>query len=113
MNTKDGRQHTTLRVETFTLRVNDDVSLYSSYQFDIDVSFEHWDAVYYHDYEQPDEPQYVDLYSVKIIDRACLSGDKGMTVYMDPRFELLEVLTDNQFLAVCDVLMLRQESVKL
>ena len=113
MKTKDGRHHTPLRVESLSLKIADDVMLSSVYQFDVDVTFDYAAEMYSLDSEQPSESSWCDLLSVKIVDRAYLCGVLGMSVQLDPRFELLEVLSEKQQAAVADAVMLRQEGVKL
>jgi hypothetical protein len=105
MGIDEGRQRTDLTVESFTLRVNDDLSLHNMYHFGLDVSFELWRYKKSLDHCEPDSEAYCELYSVKVLDRAYLSDDKGFMLSINPMANMLDIITEAQYDKICTYLL--------
>jgi len=110
----DARLSSTLRIENFTLKITDDLSLHNLYQFDVDAQFE---LVRYKkslDCEQPDDEDYCEIFTLKIVDRAFLSDGKGYMLSITPQANLFDILSQEQYEKLCDYIMLYQtEGIKL
>jgi hypothetical protein len=113
MNTIEGRLQTILRVETFTLKISDDLTMHSCHHFDVVVDWEYWPEVIAKDFEEPNEDEYLEVSQLYVLDKAYLTDEHGWMMSIDPRAKLMDVLTHVQYNAVADSLRLKQGSVKL
>jgi hypothetical protein len=113
MNTKEGKLETVLQVKTFTLRLNDDVSLHNMAPFLIRVCFEYWAETHSKDFEEPSSPEYIELLKVCTINDLYLTDGRGIMVHISPYGKFMDLLTEGNYSRITDALSLKQDEVML
>ena len=113
MKTQEGKQSCIMQVKTFSLKLNDDVSLHNMRPFLVNVCFEYWGPTKAIDFEEPDVPEYLALEKVCTIDDVYLTDARGIMVHISPYGKFLDLLSEAHYDALVDALSLKQEDVCL
>ena len=113
MKTAEGNLSTILRVDTFTLKLEGDVTLKQMKPFFVNVNFEYWAATHSTDFEEPSEPEYIEIQKVSTINDVYLTDSRGVMLHLSSYARMLDLLDETKYNKIVDAISLKQDFVKL
>jgi hypothetical protein len=95
-NFQGGCSTALLLINSLTLQVGQ-MSLKSSVTFPVHVKLEYWPHVKANSFEEPDEPEFLEVYSVTLLSPLYMTNFTGLTMSLDSRLNLLDILSNYQY----------------
>ena len=92
----EGRSTALLLVSSFTLSVGE-MKLSTTTPFPLHIELVYWPEVRAKDFEEPDEPEFLELISATLLSPIFMSNYYGLTLSLDGRLNVLELLDDDQY----------------